>query len=178
MPLIPRTRRLSAREVVPDRSAAPWHALSDTHGDSASRTDPHAPPPLPPRERLPGHGTTARDRLARGFLQHLADCALELAPVAKGCGITLQRQGQPLTVTSPGTYASALDEVHYGHDDGPCREALRTGPEVRTVDMRDERCWPRLPHDAKRLAGDRKPPVGRRAGRISCACRSAGRRRW
>jgi GAF domain-containing protein len=82
-----------------------------------------------------------------GFLQQLAALAIALAP-ADGCGVTLQRRGRPLTVTSAGTSASALDEAQYGQDDGPCLEAMRTGREIAVRDMREEQRWGTFPAHA------------------------------
>lgn len=80
-----------------------------------------------------------------GFLHGLAESAMVYAPQAKGCGVTLQRDGQFLTVTSAGTSASALDEKQYGLDDGPCLLALRTGEEVHVHDMVHEQRWGAYP---------------------------------
>ncbi|MEU0051824.1 GAF and ANTAR domain-containing protein [Streptomyces sp. NPDC006184] len=75
------------------------------------------------------------------FLQALADRAPGLAPAVQGVGITLERQGRPLTVVSSGVGASDLDEAQYGQDDGPCLQSLRTGEEVEVADMLDEERW-------------------------------------
>jgi GAF domain-containing protein len=83
-----------------------------------------------------------------GFLQQLAALAIALAPAADGCGVTLQRQGRPLTVTSAGSSAPALDEAQYGQDDGPCLEAMRTGREIAVRDMREESRWGTFPAHA------------------------------
>lgn len=85
------------------------------------------------------------------FLQALADCALTLVPAAEGCGITLQRQGRPITVVSAGKGASQLDEAQYGQDDGPCLQALRSGREVPVADMLDETRWGPYPAYAAAL---------------------------
>jgi hypothetical protein len=78
------------------------------------------------------------------FLQTLADAALELSR-AQGAGLTLQRDGRPLTVVSAGTAAPKLDEKQYGQDDGPCLQALRTGEELRIDDMAEETRWDDYP---------------------------------
>lgn len=75
------------------------------------------------------------------FLSTLAETSLALAPNCEGCGITLEREGHPLTVASAGSSAERLDEKQYGQNDGPCLEALRTGQEVAVREMRDERRW-------------------------------------
>ncbi|MFF5878817.1 GAF and ANTAR domain-containing protein [Streptomyces californicus] len=75
------------------------------------------------------------------FLRALARSALLMSPTADGCGVTLERQGRPLTVASAGVSAPPLDEAQYGQDDGPCLEALREGHEVSVGDMREENRW-------------------------------------
>ncbi|MEU0742949.1 GAF and ANTAR domain-containing protein [Streptomyces sp. NPDC006134] len=74
------------------------------------------------------------------FLQTLADAALELSHV-EGTGVTLERDGRPLTVVSAGPPAPKLDEKQYGQDDGPCLRALRTGEEIVIDDMLREDRW-------------------------------------
>ncbi|GHB81792.1 RNA-binding protein [Streptomyces cirratus] len=86
-----------------------------------------------------------------GFLQGLADAALKLMPAAEGCGITLERQGRPITVVSAGQNAPELDEAQYGQDDGPCLQALRTGEEVPVADMLGEARWGPYPAYAAAL---------------------------
>ncbi|WP_329139882.1 GAF and ANTAR domain-containing protein [Streptomyces sp. NBC_01476] len=75
------------------------------------------------------------------FLLALAVRSMDQAPSCDGCGITLERDGRPLTVASTGATASRLDEKQYGQDDGPCLQALRTGQEVSVTDMPAERRW-------------------------------------
>jgi len=79
------------------------------------------------------------------FLTALAETALALAPGCDGCGITLERQGRPLTVASAGTSADRLDEKQYGQNDGPCLQALRTGLEVDVPDLLTEHRWGAYP---------------------------------
>jgi GAF domain-containing protein len=79
------------------------------------------------------------------FLNALAHHALDLAPAADGCGVTLERQGRPVTVSSTGPAASKLDEAQYGQDDGPCLQAMRTGLTVSVPDTLSERRWDGYP---------------------------------
>ncbi|MDL5199299.1 GAF and ANTAR domain-containing protein [Streptomyces sp. ALI-76-A] len=78
------------------------------------------------------------------FLQTLADAALELSR-AEGAGLTLERDGRPLTVVSAGAAATKLDEKQYGQDDGPCLQSLRTGEELLVRDMLRETRWDDYP---------------------------------
>jgi transcriptional regulator with GAF, ATPase, and Fis domain len=80
-----------------------------------------------------------------GFLDALAHHALDLAPGADGCGVTLERQGRPVTVSSAGPSASKLDEAQYGQDDGPCLQAMRTGRTVSVPDTLRETRWDGYP---------------------------------
>lgn len=82
------------------------------------------------------------------FLEAVAVRALARTPTAGGCGITLNRQGRPMTVASAGESALQLDEKQYGLDDGPCLQALRQGEEVSVTDMLDEQRWGSYPSDA------------------------------
>lgn len=80
-----------------------------------------------------------------GFLLAVAQSAARHTPASDGCGITLERQGRPLTVASAGTSACQLDEKQYGQDDGPCLQSLRTGTEISVPDMLTERRWGEYP---------------------------------
>ncbi|WP_327686546.1 GAF and ANTAR domain-containing protein [Streptomyces sp. NBC_00467] len=84
------------------------------------------------------------------FLQALADTGLQVSG-AEGCGVTMLRQGRPMTVVSAGTSALRLDEKQYGQDDGPCLQALRTGEEVLVSDLRTEGRWGEYPAYAVEL---------------------------
>lgn len=76
-----------------------------------------------------------------GFLTALAELAMDVAPVATGCGITLERQGRPMTVSSAGRSAPKLDEAQYANGDGPCLQALRTGQEISVPKMLEDGRW-------------------------------------
>nr|WP_126932051.1 GAF and ANTAR domain-containing protein [Streptomyces sp. NP10] len=79
------------------------------------------------------------------FLRALARSALALVDEADGCGITLERLGRPVTVSSVGASATKLDEAQYGQDDGPCLQAMRTGEEVSVPDTLRESRWADYP---------------------------------
>lgn len=76
-----------------------------------------------------------------GFLRDLAGLAVALiAPIAS-CGITLRRDGQPMTVAASGDLASLVDELQYGRGVGPCLEALHTGHIVVVADLAADDRW-------------------------------------
>jgi GAF domain-containing protein len=80
-----------------------------------------------------------------GFLDSLVRWAVEQAPGAEACGLTLEQAGRGLTVTYSGEMAARGDERQYELDDGPCLEALRTGQVVSVVDMAEELRWGKYP---------------------------------
>lgn len=114
---------------------------------------------LPLDQPDPGRpsATTSAEEAAAGALPELVSLMLstsgvddflrELAAVAAAsvdhasCGITLQRDGQPLTVASSDELASAVDEVQYGSGEGPCLESMGTGEVVDVPDMGAEQRW-------------------------------------
>src|ERR1700733_7312067 len=61
------------------------------------------------------------------FLAALARLAGATVGHGLSCGITLQPNGRPMTVSSTGSLAAQGDEVQYGLDEGPCLHALGTG---------------------------------------------------
>jgi GAF domain-containing protein len=74
------------------------------------------------------------------FLTEVARLAAGVVPAAS-CGITMRRDGRPLTVASSDERAERVDEVQYGAGEGPCLDALRTGVPVEVADLTAERRW-------------------------------------
>jgi GAF domain-containing protein len=64
------------------------------------------------------------------------------------CGITLSREGRPFTVAGSDDTAVNLDEVQYGHHDGPCLTCIRTGEVVTIHDLATEDRWGNYRSDA------------------------------
>ena len=64
------------------------------------------------------------------------------------CGITLEQDHQPHTVSSSDLRAAQVDEVQYGHGDGPCLETLRTGQVTVVTDLAEEYRWGSYPAHA------------------------------
>lgn len=82
------------------------------------------------------NGTNVQD-----FLQEAAQLATGVLEPAASCSITVQRDGQPITVASSDERASLLDETQYQEDEGPCLQAMRTGVAVSVPDVATERRW-------------------------------------
>ena len=76
-----------------------------------------------------------------GFLDHLATLAVTVLPADTSCGITLRRDHGAMTVASSDTRASQVDEIQYGHDEGPCLHSLRTGQVVVVDDLAGDDRW-------------------------------------
>jgi GAF domain-containing protein len=75
------------------------------------------------------------------FLNDLARLATAVITPPASCGITLDQDNQPLTVASSDPLAAHVDEVQYGHDRGPCLQAMRTGQIVMAADLAAEQRW-------------------------------------
>ncbi|MGH3799727.1 MAG: GAF and ANTAR domain-containing protein [Pseudonocardiaceae bacterium] len=76
-----------------------------------------------------------------GFLNELARYAAITVAPELSCGITMDRDGGPLTVASSDAHALSLDEVQYGHHNGPCLTAMRTGTTVSISDLATDDRW-------------------------------------
>jgi GAF domain-containing protein len=57
-------------------------------------------------------------------------------------GITVRRDGRPATAASSDSWASRLDEVQYGHRQGPCLSSLATGETIAIEDLAGDSRWP------------------------------------
>jgi GAF domain-containing protein len=76
------------------------------------------------------------------FLEELVRLAVAAVPGECSCGLTLRRDHQPVTVASSDVRASRVDEVQYGHRNGPCLTSLRTGEVVTVDDLTTDDRWP------------------------------------
>ncbi len=76
-----------------------------------------------------------------GFLNELARYAATTVAPELSCGITMDREGGPLTVASSDAHALSLDEVQYGHHNGPCLTAMCTGVTVTISDLATDDRW-------------------------------------
>jgi GAF domain-containing protein len=76
-----------------------------------------------------------------GFLDQLATLAAKVLPGDLFCGITLRRDRRVTTVASSDARASQVDEIQYGHDEGPCLHSLSTGQVVVIDDLASDDRW-------------------------------------
>ena len=76
-----------------------------------------------------------------GFLDQLATLTVKALPGEVSCGITLRRDHGAFTVASSDSRASQVDEIQYGHDEGPCLRSLATGEVVVVDDLAEDDRW-------------------------------------
>jgi GAF domain-containing protein len=75
------------------------------------------------------------------FLDHLTTLTVKVLPGDVSCGITLRRDHPVFTVSSSDSRASQVDEIQYGHHDGPCLHSLATGDTVVVDDLAQDDRW-------------------------------------
>ncbi|MFI5958855.1 GAF and ANTAR domain-containing protein [Cryptosporangium sp. NPDC051539] len=77
------------------------------------------------------------------LLQRTATLAAAAVAPYASCGITLARNGPPLTIAASDVRSSQVDEQQYEWDEGPCLDALRQGVVVDVPDLAGDERWPR-----------------------------------
>lgn len=78
-------------------------------------------------------------------LQHLAQVAVAVVPDGPSCGITVIRDGRPVTAVYAGSIPKAVHDDQYQRGDGPGLEAARTGQVVIAQDLATETRWNGFP---------------------------------
>jgi GAF domain-containing protein len=76
-----------------------------------------------------------------GFLDQLVTLAAKVLPGDLFCGITMRRGRGAMTVASSDARASQVDEIQYGHNEGPCLHSMRTGQVVVIDDLASDDRW-------------------------------------
>ncbi len=76
------------------------------------------------------------------LLAELAKLAAAVVEAPASVGITVHREGQPITAASSDERASQVDETQYEYGEGPCLQALKTGAAVEVTDQRTDDRWP------------------------------------
>jgi len=84
-------------------------------------------------------------------LQHLAQVAVAVVPDGPSCGITVIRDGRPVTAVYAGSIPRAVHDDQYQRGDGPCLQAARTAQVVIVQDLATESRWSGFP--AAAMAG-------------------------
>ena len=75
------------------------------------------------------------------FLDELVTLAAKVLPGDLFCGITMRRDRGATTVASSDARASQVDEIQYGHHQGPCLHSLDTGDLVLVDDFASDNRW-------------------------------------
>jgi GAF domain-containing protein len=75
------------------------------------------------------------------FLDRLVRLAARAVPAARGCGMTVRRDGQAFTAASSDMFAAQIDEIQYDTGEGPCLKALATGTRIQVDDLAGDERW-------------------------------------
>lgn len=75
-------------------------------------------------------------------LQRIADLSLQEVEDCDMAGITLLRDGSPVTAVFTDDEAPEIDTAQYESGSGPCLDAFRTGEILRITDTTTENRWP------------------------------------
>lgn len=75
------------------------------------------------------------------FLRELAVLAARTVAEGLSCGITLQPDGQPVTVATSDARAAQVDEIRYELNEGPCLRSMRCGEQVSIEDTTGQERW-------------------------------------
>ncbi|WP_040336641.1 GAF and ANTAR domain-containing protein [Candidatus Blastococcus massiliensis] len=106
--------------------------MSSNHASRSSRAD----------EALEQLGRLSlRGQPLEALLQRVVDLSKSVLPGDPEASIYVRVQNRPSTMVSTGELATALDEVQYSQDAGPCLHAAATGELVEILDTRIESRW-------------------------------------
>lgn len=76
------------------------------------------------------------------LLAQLAKLAAGIVEPPASVGITVRREGRPITAATSDERAPRVDETQYESGEGPCLQALRAGSVVEVTDQRTDDRWP------------------------------------
>jgi GAF domain-containing protein len=76
------------------------------------------------------------------LLEQITVLAADTVGADTSVGVTVIREGQPITVAASDERTRQLDEIQYGNGDGPCLHAARSGEVVTVDDSATDNRWP------------------------------------
>jgi transcriptional regulator with GAF, ATPase, and Fis domain len=77
-------------------------------------------------------------------LRQLARMAVVVIPDGPSCGITVIRDGRPVTVVYAGSIPASVHEAQFELGEGPCLEVIGAKSPVVTQDLTAEHRWPKF----------------------------------
>jgi GAF domain-containing protein len=77
-----------------------------------------------------------------GLLERITVLAADMVDGDTGVGVTVIRDGRPVTVAASDERTTHFDEIQYAEGDGPCLQAARTGETVTVHDSASDSRWP------------------------------------
>ncbi len=82
------------------------------------------------------------------FLDELARLTVRELPEGSSCGVTVRRDGWPITLASSDALTKQVDQLQYEHGEGPCLDTLSSGVPNSIPDTATEQRWPSFCADA------------------------------
>jgi GAF domain-containing protein len=100
----------------------------------------------PPRELSTALGRMAggllKDQTLDTVLSTVVTLAHETLPQIDGVGVTLMRDGRPVTAVGSSDFVDDIDRLQYDANEGPCLQAIADGTAVESPALDEERRWP------------------------------------
>jgi GAF domain-containing protein len=124
---------------MPDQTPPPATSDPDTASEVAAPAEPGSAVSSSAVAELQQLLLTTDD--ITGFLDQLTTLTVKVLPGEVSCGITLRRDHGATTVASSDSRANQVDEIQYGHDEGPCLRSLATGVPVVVDDLAQDDRW-------------------------------------
>jgi hypothetical protein len=84
----------------------------------------------------------------QAFLDELARLTVQELPEGSSCGVTVRQHGWPITLASSDALTRQIDQLQYGHGEGPCLDTLSSGATNYVPDTASDQRWAGFCRDA------------------------------
>jgi len=88
------------------------------------------------------HGVVVSNETLDSMLQRVSELAVKEVEHCDFAGITLMREGRPVTSAYTDLISPEVDQAQYDSDTGPCLDAFRYNEQFRIDDTQVEERWP------------------------------------